>query len=73
MATVTATNLVYEIGDTAGIVWQTLEDRGPTSITELIKVIDAPRDTIMQAVGWLAREDKIILEQEGRKKTVALV
>ena len=71
---VTAQNsIVDQIGDTAGVVWHYLRDNGPSSITELTKEIDAPRDVVMQAVGWLAREDKIVVEEEARgRKTISL-
>ncbi|HEX3725866.1 MAG TPA: winged helix-turn-helix domain-containing protein [Pirellulales bacterium] len=63
-------SLVDQIGDTAGVVWHYLHDNGPSTFTELAKEIDAPRDVVMQAVGWLAREDKISIEEEGRNKKV---
>lgn len=73
MATVVEMRAIQQIGETAGEVWQLLKDSGPLSMTQVIKQVDAPRDTIMQALGWLAREDKIQIEEEGRKKTVELV
>ena len=64
---------VDQIGDTAGTIWQDLNQHGPRSLTQLTKEIDAPRDVIMQAVGWLAREDKILIDEDGRgRKSVAL-
>jgi hypothetical protein len=59
-----------QIGDTAGVVWHHLHENGPLSITQLTKDIDAPRDVIMQAIGWLAREDKLAIEEEGRSKKI---
>ena len=73
MATVTPTNCTEQIGDLAGEVWNTLDQNGPLALTKLIKEMDAPRDTVMQAVGWLAREDKIEIEEEGRTRIVSLV
>jgi hypothetical protein len=64
---------VDQIGDTSGVVWHYLNDNGPATFTELTKEIEAPRDVVMQAVGWLAREDKITIEEEARgKKTISL-
>ena len=66
-------SIVDQIGDTAGVVWHYLHDNGSSSITELTKEIDAPRDVVMQAIGWLAREDKIAIEEEARgRKTISL-
>jgi hypothetical protein len=59
------------IGETAGVVWKTLAVQGPTSLTKLIKETGAPRDAVLQALGWLAREDKIEVE-DGRTKKFSL-
>ena len=58
--------VVDRIGETAGKVWKTLVDGGPLSLTKLTQQVDAPRDTVMQAIGWLAREDKLTI-REGRR------
>ncbi len=63
--------LVEEIGETAGLVWHTLQDQGPLTFAKLAKMIDAPRDLVMQAVGWLAREGKVNIEMVGRNRAVA--
>ncbi len=60
------------IGETAGVVWQTLNDHGPMSMAKLIKAVGQPRDVVMQAVGWLAREDKISIEEDGRTRIISL-
>ncbi len=60
------------IGDTAGVVWQTLNVHGPMSMAKLIKAVGQPRDVVMQAVGWLAREDKISIEEDGRTRIISL-
>jgi hypothetical protein len=61
-----------EVGETAGKVWQILSTKGSLTIAKLVKEIDCPRDVIMQALGWLAREDKIEIEEDGRTRTVSL-
>jgi DNA-binding transcriptional ArsR family regulator len=72
MSTATPISCVAQIGQTAGMVWKFLAENGPVSMAKLVKAIDEPRDTIMQALGWLAREDKIVIEEEGRSRVVAL-
>jgi uncharacterized membrane protein len=42
------------------------------TLAQLAKDVEAPRDTVMQAVGWLAREGKIEIEESGRKRTITL-
>ena len=71
MATVTPSH-TSQIGKTAGLVWNFLNDNGSISLAKLAKQIDAPRDLVMQAVGWLAREGKVDIEESGRAKTVSL-
>jgi hypothetical protein len=63
---------VAKIGDAAGVVWHHLADTGPASITALIKDVDLSRDLLMQAIGWLAREDKIEIIEENRKRLITL-
>ncbi len=73
MATVAPpTEHVAHIGETAGVVWATLNDLGPTSMTKLAKLIDAPPNVVQQAIGWLAREDKVEIEQQGRTRMICL-
>lgn len=72
MASVTDVSCVAQIGETAGAIWRALAEHGPLTVARLVKDIDAPRDVVMQALGWLAREDKIDLEEEGRSRTVSL-
>lgn len=62
-----------QIGLTAGKVWHALSDSGGMSLTKLVKQIEAPRDLVMQAVGWLARENKIQIVEEKRVKTISLI
>ncbi len=63
---------IDQIGETAGQIWHLLETQGPLSLSRVVKEIDAPRDVVLQAVGWLAREDKIAIEESARSKTITL-
>lgn len=72
MATVEANSLVQQIGETAGDVWHTLLEHGPMTLSQLTKEVDAPRDRVMQAVGWLAREDKVQIEDQSRRRVISL-
>ena len=60
------------IGATAGIIWKYLKESGPVTLTKLAKEIDGSRDVIMQAVGWLAREEKIVIREDARSKVIDL-
>jgi hypothetical protein len=72
MAAATPVSCVERIGDVAGIVWRVLSQNGPLSVAKLVKAVGEPRDTVMLAVGWLAREDKINIEEDGRNRMVSL-
>jgi hypothetical protein len=72
MAATAQHSCLDQIGDTAGLVWNHLHENGPRTLTQLTKEIDAPRDVIMQAVGWLAREDKLSIEEDRNKKVIGL-
>ena len=72
MAVGASMTCVDQIGLTAGKVWEVLDERGPLSMAKLVKAVGEPRDTVMQAVGWLAREDKIWIEEEKRKRVISL-
>ena len=60
------------IGETAGKVWQFLNQHGPTSSSKLVKELELSRDLVMQGVGWLAREEKIEFRAGKRSKQIAL-
>lgn len=73
MSTDSATlEAVSRIGETAGAIWATLQTDGPMSLSRLVKQIGLPRDHVMQAIGWLAREDKLAFEDNGRNRLVCL-
>ena len=63
---------IAQIGDAAGMIWQVLNTKGPVTIAKLVKEIEAPRDVVMQGLGWLAREDKVHIEEEARSRVVSL-
>lgn len=63
---------VEQIGATAGLVWQMLADKGPATATKIIREVAAPRDITMQALGWLARENKIVIEESSRSRLYSL-
>ena len=72
MATLEANRGTIKIGETAGDVWDVLDKQGPLSLAKVVKAVGKPRDQVMQAIGWLAREEKVCIEEEGRSKVVSL-
>jgi hypothetical protein len=63
---------VSQIGEVAGEIWHLLEQKGPLSFTKLVKEIGGSRDLTMQALGWLAREDKINIDGDSKTRIVSL-
>ena len=66
-------NGVMQIGEVAGMVYHTLIEEKRISTARLSRTVDAPRDLVMQAIGWLAREDKVVIEPTSRGKIISLV
>lgn len=60
------------IGETAGMIWRYLASTGPVRVARLVREVSAPRDLLMQAIGWLAREDKIGISKDRRGRTISL-
>ena len=65
-------SFIDQIGQTAGEIWKLLNENGPLSLAKTVKAIGKPRDQVMQALGWLAREDKIDIIEEGRARVIVL-
>lgn len=72
MATASPVSCVSHIGETAGAIWRVLSDNGPLSMAKLVKAVGEPRDAVMQGLGWLAREGKVNIDEDGRNRTVSL-
>jgi hypothetical protein len=72
MATDIPVSCVGRIGEVAGEVWRVLSEQGSMSMPQVVKAVGEPRDIVMQAVGWLAREDKIGIDEKGRNRIVSL-
>jgi hypothetical protein len=72
MTTTTSVSCAASIGETAGVVWCALSENGAMTMAKLIKAVGQPRDNVMQAIGWLAREDKIDIVENGRSREISL-
>lgn len=55
--------MITWIGLCAGEIWRYLDKNdGRAALQAMLSKIDAPRETILMAVGWLAREGYILIE-----------
>ena len=52
-----------EIGSAAGMIWHTLEAKGELSLAQLKKEVNGKAPIFDWAIGWLAREDKVVITQ----------
>ncbi len=60
------------IGETAGEVWNFLNAEGPKSLAAITRNIRTPDTTIYMAIGWLARENKLLFTRTNRGVIIAL-
>ena len=61
-----------KIGVTAGKLWETLRENKELNVSQLPRVLKDKPVVVYQALGWLAREDKINYRTEGAKIYVSL-
>jgi len=59
---VSTKDIVEEFGINAGKVWNELKTHGPLNEKELLKNTKLAKNNLYAAIGWLARENKIQLE-----------
>jgi len=61
-----------EIGTTAGAIWQALNNNGELSLSSLKHQVAAKSPVFDWALGWLAREDKVVISRQHRGYRVRL-
>ena len=64
--------IIHKIGETAGRIWRTLEQQGQLRLPALKKQVPVPESMLYLALGWLAREDRVEIEPDGRSYRVGL-
>jgi hypothetical protein len=55
-------------GVNAGIVWNSLSQNGPSTIEDIVKTTSLSREEVHGALGWLGRENKILVEIRGKAR-----
>ncbi len=61
-----------EIGVAAGAVWHALDSKGELSLPQLKREVNGKTPIFEWAIGWLAREDKIVITAEKRSFLIRL-
>lgn len=64
--------MVETIGINAGKVWSELDREGKMNVKDLKKAVKLTDKDLYAAFGWLAREEKLTLEKEGKEIYVSL-
>ncbi len=60
------------IGDAAGKIWKFLNENGEASVTKISTETGIGKNDIQRAIGWLLKEDKLVIELKGRAETLSL-
>ncbi|MBP3229090.1 MAG: winged helix-turn-helix domain-containing protein [Bacteroidaceae bacterium] len=62
-----------KVGELAGAVWAALDAQGTLTVKDLKKAAKAKTEKdVLLALGWLLREDKVALAEEGKDIAVTL-
>jgi hypothetical protein len=64
--------MIEKIGETAGEVWRIIREKEEVNISQLPRLLNEKSAVVYQAVGWLARENKIEYKTVGAKTLVSL-
>ena len=64
--------MTEEIGTVAGAIWQALNDKGELTLAKLKKEVGRETPICELAVGWLAREDKVVVQRDKRTLRISL-
>lgn len=60
------------IGQVAGKLWDFLDENEAASPSKIAKEIGASQNELQRAIGWLAREEKIVIKINGRVEILSL-
>ncbi len=61
-----------KIGKTAGKIWDILQKQEEVAISQFPGMLNEKAVIVNQALGWLAREDKINYRKEGNRTLISL-
>jgi len=60
------------IGEAAGKIWSYLNENGDASVSAVVRKTGLNRAVAERAIGWLAREDKLVIEKQKNAEIVRL-
>jgi len=62
-----------KIGSNAGIVWNTLNGKGEMNLKDVKKVTKLTEKDLYAALGWLSREDKVVIVENENEIFVSIM
>lgn len=65
--------MTTKIGENSGLIWSVLSDGSKKSVKDLKKETKLTDKDLYSALGWLAREAKVYLEEDGADVYVNLI
>lgn len=64
--------MVHDIGNNAGKLWHYLKENPLSTMEDAAKSLKLQENSIALAAGWLAREDKLTFQRDGKSVRIAL-
>ena len=64
--------MAQAIGEAAGKIWSYLNENGDASVSAVVRKTGLNRAVAERAIGWLAREDKLVIEKQKNAEIVRL-
>ena len=64
--------MIEAIGEAAGKIWQFLDKNGEASVNKITTETGLGKNDVQRAIGWLAKEDKLNIQVNGRVETLSL-
>lgn len=64
---------VENFGTWAGLIWNELNANGTQTVAKIKKATELKDKEVFAALGWLAREGKVNLTEEGKNLVVTLI
>ena len=61
-----------KIGSNAGIVWNVLYGNGEMTLKDVKKATKLTEKDLYAALGWLSREDKVVIEENDKEIFVSI-
>jgi len=65
--------MTTKIGENAGLLWSSLNDGSKKTVKDLKKATKLTDKDLYCSLGWLAREAKVYLEEDGTDVFVRLI